>query len=135
VLPSAHRMRRRSDFEVAVRRGRRAGRRTLVVHAALTGQPVASGVTPLVGFVVSRGVGTAVVRNRVKRRLRAAMAARTGRLPEGSLVVVRANPAAAGATGAELLADLDVALGRVLPAPVPSDPISTQPAQPAGTGG
>jgi ribonuclease P protein component len=64
-------------------------------------------------------VGTAVVRNRVKRRLRAAMAARLGALPPGALVVVRANPPAGQADGATLIADLDAALPRVLPS-VPS---------------
>jgi ribonuclease P protein component len=104
-------MRLGSDFEAAVRRGRRAGRRSLVVHAVLTGE---SDQAARVGFVVSRAVGTAVVRNRVKRQLRAAMAARVVGLPEGTLVVVRANPAAAGAPGSTLVADLDVALPRAL---------------------
>ena len=69
-----------------------------------------------VGLIVSRAVGGAVVRNRVKRRLRAAVAARLDSLPTGSLLVVRANPAAAGATSRELSADLEAALRRVFAA-------------------
>src|SRR5690348_12553152 len=109
MLPAAHRMRLGHEFEAAVRRGRRAGRRTLVVHATRTDE---RGEPARVGFVVSRSVGTAVVRNRVKRRLRAATAARMGTLPADVLVVVRANPAAASVPGAQLVADLDVALAR-----------------------
>jgi ribonuclease P protein component len=122
MLPPAHRMRQSRDFQVAVRRGRRAGRRTLVVHAALSGD---GGEAVRVGFVVSKGVGSAVVRNRVKRRLRAAVAARVGSLPPGWLVVVRANPAAAEADSATLASDLDVALPRVLAAVAPGGPART----------
>jgi ribonuclease P protein component len=66
-----------------------------------------------VGFVVARAVGNAVVRNRVKRRLRHLMAARLTMLPDGVSVVVRANPAAAAASSAELGRDLDSCLSRL----------------------
>lgn len=59
--------------------------------------------------MVSRAVGGAVVRNRVKRRLRALMADRLPTVPAQS-VVVRALPAAAAADAARLGADLDAAL-------------------------
>jgi ribonuclease P protein component len=67
-----------------------------------------------VGFVVSRAVGPAVVRNRTKRRLRALMADRLKQLPAGSLVVVRALGGAGNAESAVLATDLGVALARVL---------------------
>jgi ribonuclease P protein component len=67
-----------------------------------------------VGLVVSRAVGPAVVRNRVKRRLRALATARLGQLPAGALLVVRANPAAAAASSELLGSELDRALSRVL---------------------
>jgi ribonuclease P protein component len=124
-------MRHRRDFDTAVRRGRRAGRRTLVVHAAATpsGDPSSadavtaavvgdgSALPARVGFIVSKAVGTAVVRNRVKRRLRAAARSRLPVLPPGALVVVRANPAAASASAVTLEADLDAAFARVLAGP------------------
>ena len=108
VLSAAHRMRNGSDFTAAVRGGRRAGRRTLVVHLsrARTEAPTR------VGFVVSKAVGNAVVRNRVKRQLRHLARDRIGMLPAGSSVVVRANPAAAGAKN--LAADFDSALASLL---------------------
>jgi ribonuclease P protein component len=59
-------------------------------------------------------VGIAVVRNRTKRRLRALTASRLAGIPEGVDVVVRANPAAGQATSAELAAELDRGLNRVL---------------------
>lgn len=43
-----------------------------------------------------------MTRTRVKRRLRAQLAPLVGRLPDGNDLVVRANPAAAGADSHEL---------------------------------
>ena len=64
------------------------------------------------GLVVSRAVGTAVTRNRVKRRLRHLLAEQLVGLPPGTRVVVRALPAAADASSAELDRDLAGALVR-----------------------
>jgi len=108
-------MRRSADFTAAVRRGVRAGRPRLVVHVAASDpfRSAASSPDPVqVGFIVSRAVGNAAVRNRVKRRLRHLMRERIGSVPAGARVVVRALPGAAGATSAELASDLDGALTR-----------------------
>jgi ribonuclease P protein component len=123
VLPAPHRMRHGRDFTLAVRRGRRAGSARLAVHILVppaglmpvAGSAPASGLVPArVGFVVSKAVGTAVVRNRVKRRLRVLAAQRLHRMPGGALAVVRANSLSAASSSAELAADLDRALDRVL---------------------
>jgi ribonuclease P protein component len=66
------------------------------------------------GFVVSKAVGNAVKRNLVKRRLRHLVRERLSLLPPGSLVVVRALPAAGDAEYEELGRDLDAALRRLL---------------------
>lgn len=68
-----------------------------------------------VGFVVSKAVGNAVVRNRTKRRLRALVAQRLAALPAGVDVVVRAGPSSAAASYATLGDALDACLERVLP--------------------
>lgn len=67
-----------------------------------------------VGFVVSRAVGPAVTRNLVKRRLRHLVRERLACLPLGSLLVVRALPAAAATPYAGLADDLDRQLARVV---------------------
>ena len=67
---------------------------------------------PRVGFVVSKAVGNAVVRNRVTRRLRAIAGSQLGGIPAGVDVVVRALPAAAGASFAELEAEATRLLAR-----------------------
>lgn len=66
-----------------------------------------------VGFVVSKAVGNAVVRNRVKRRLRHLALARLAHLPGGSRLVVRALPPSAASAYADLGADLDRCLTKV----------------------
>jgi ribonuclease P protein component len=69
-----------------------------------------------IGFVVSKTVGSAVRRNRVRRRLRHLARARLSELPVRTLLVVRALPPAAAA-GPELATDLaaawDTALARL----------------------
>jgi ribonuclease P protein component len=114
VLPATARLRQRAEFTATVRRGCRGKSGLVAVH--LDDAPVGS--TELeparVGFVVSRAVGPAVVRNRVLRRLRHLMAARLARLPIGSRVVVRAFPSAATASSAGLADALDRALGQAL---------------------
>ena len=104
-------MRRSADFEQAVRRGARYGTDTLVVHLVTRTDP---GPGPVVGFVVSKAVGGAVVRNRTKRRLRAIVADRLTGIPTGLDLVVRANPPAAAATYGELAGALDPLLHKVI---------------------
>jgi ribonuclease P protein component len=70
------------------------------------------------GFVVSKAVGGAVVRNRVRRRLRHLMRSRLERLPGGTDVVVRALPGAAKRTYSALGADLDGALSTIIKKPI-----------------
>ncbi|SDP53862.1 ribonuclease P protein component [Pedococcus dokdonensis] len=113
MLPAGHRLRASSDFVATFRgpRGARAGSTLIVVHAnqadARAGQP------PRVGFVVSKAVGGAVVRNRTKRRLRALVAARLDTIPRGTDLVIRANPVAAQANSTSLGAELDALLAKV----------------------
>ena len=66
-----------------------------------------------VGFVVGRAVGGSVVRHRTIRRLRHLVRDRLARLPEGSLLVVRALPPAGTANSAALGRDLDATLDRL----------------------
>jgi ribonuclease P protein component len=108
VLPKESRLRRRAQFAEAVRQGARAGTPTLVAH--LVTDP---GTEPRAGFVVSRSVGSAVVRNRVLRQLRHLVRDRLDRLPSGARLVVRATPAAAASSSLRLGADLDRALARL----------------------
>jgi len=112
MLPARSRMRASTEFAMTVRRGRRGTSRALVVHVA----PGEDGGPTRVGFVVSRAVGPAVARNRVRRRLRHLVRDRLAVLPDGVSVVVRAQPAAATMTSTELATEIDRAFSKALSA-------------------
>jgi ribonuclease P protein component len=110
LLPPDHRLTAGEDFRLATRKGRRAGTRSLVVHLWV---PEATDRPTRVGFVVSKAVGNAVTRNRVKRRLRHLAREQITSLPGSAVLVVRALPASAEASYADLGVDLAGALARV----------------------
>lgn len=126
MLAAGNRLTDPEGFRAASRRGHRAGARTVVTHLLLPPEQQVVGMSgptsppartelpaARVGFVVSKAVGNAVVRNRVQRRLRHAVRDRLTVLPPGSLLVVRALPAAALASYTELAGDLERCLQRV----------------------
>jgi ribonuclease P protein component len=97
-----------------LRKGRSGGSKHLSVRL----RPTSLGVVRI-GVVVSRKVGKAVVRNRVRRRLREALLAhlrseRASRWPAAFDVLVIARPSAAEASYAELASGLANALDRAL---------------------
>jgi ribonuclease P protein component len=112
-------MRGSAEFSLAVRSGSRAGRPTIVGHLLVDQDRSAD--PPKIGFIVSRAVGSAVVRNRVRRRLRELMRGYLQLLPGGSLLVVRANPVAARADQSDLAADLDLVIRKLLRRQVGAD--------------
>jgi ribonuclease P protein component len=120
MLAAAQRLRRSSDFAAAIRGGRRAGRGSVVVHLVLEEPAHAS--TARAGFVVSKAVGNAVIRNVVRRRLRHLVRPLLASLPTGAVLVVRALPPAATATYQQLGSDLADALAAARRPPRPRRP-------------
>ena len=112
MLPAESRMRRSAEFQLTVRRGSRAGRTLLTCHLLVRAGEEAR--APLVGFVVSKAVGNAVVRNKVRRRLRSVLRWYLPSLPGGSLLVVRAHPQAAAARQADFAAELDLVMSTLM---------------------
>jgi ribonuclease P protein component len=113
VLPPEHRLTDGASYQHTVRAGRRAGSRTVVVHLVDEVDAAVCDPGPRIGFVVSKAVGNAVVRNRVKRRLRHLAREQLSSLPGSAALVVRALPASATASYAELSTDLTRCLARV----------------------
>ena len=87
VLHAVHRLRRSDDFARATTHGA-AGQDAHRCRASACRPTRWPSVRPRVGFVVSRAVGPAVVRNRVKRRLRHLMRDRLDQLGAGTCAVV-----------------------------------------------
>src|ERR1700712_5965779 len=102
MLPAGSRLHTSGDFAAVVRSGRRAGTRHLVVHLLGTERST----PPRAGFVVSGKVGNSVVRHRITRRLRPLVREQLSAMPAGTDLVVRALPAAARASSADLDHDL-----------------------------
>lgn len=99
-------LRRQADFARLRQRGRRLATPNLTVYR---GEGAPGGERPLVGITVSTSVGKAVIRNKVKRRIAAAMHELVPADPQVRVLVV-ARPSTAGAPYAELRAELARAL-------------------------
>lgn len=99
------RVRTRGEFAALRERGRRARRGALRVQHVPDGTDGAR-----VAFAVGRPVGTAVVRNRLRRRLRAAFRELA---PPPGLYLVAAGPPAARQSYSDLRDDLAAALAAV----------------------
>jgi ribonuclease P protein component len=108
VLAKANRITSADDYRVIVRRGAKvAGAHTVSYLRSRE-----SGTDARFGFIVSKKVGTAVRRNLVRRRLKAACHEAVANGVQGVDVVVRALPSAADATWPELRAEVLDALAR-----------------------
>ena len=98
-------LRRAADFDAVYKTGKVEGGRLLVVRSRLT-----DGTVTRVGFVCTKAVGGAVMRNRVKRRLRAIVTSLE--LAPGRDIVISARKTAADASFAELQRTLAALLKR-----------------------
>lgn len=154
MLPEPYRLHHRADFSRTVRRGQRIGRRDLVVHAFVHSydwargddglavptsprDPAAAGPLvrvggPRFGLIVSKAVGSAVIRHRVARRLRHMCATIIDELPADTDIVIRALPGAATADQAELARQLRSGLRKLGLAPGAAGSPAGQPQVPAG---
>jgi ribonuclease P protein component len=101
---------RSADFDRVFRSGRSHAGRELVLHVF----PRAEGGPPRLGLSVSRKVGGAVDRNRIKRLLREAFALEHKRLPLGTDAVVVARHDARALAEREGLAGIRRALGDLI---------------------
>jgi ribonuclease P protein component len=104
------RLSRSAEFERVYRQGRSTANRHLVLYAF----PNAASDRPRLGLSVSRKVGSAVERNKVKRMLRESFARIEPTLRDGQDVVLVARPSAAELVEREGLAGVDGALEELI---------------------
>lgn len=98
MLARANRVTEGADYR-RVSRGPRSGTRGLVVHGLLRDDATAP---TRFGFIITKRVGVAVVRNRLRRRCKAICRELLMVLPTGLDLVIRLHPEAAELDYAEL---------------------------------
>ena len=108
--PRGGRLSRSAEFERVYRHGRSTANRHLVLYSF----PNVDAERPRLGLSVSRKVGGAIERNRVKRLLREAFAHAEEGLSAGHDIVVVARPPARELAEREGLAGMDAALSELL---------------------
>ncbi len=90
--PKRRRLSRSAEFERVYRQGRSKANRYLVLYVFPRAETTDDEDGPRLGLSVSRKIGGAVERNRVKRCLREAFWTEAERLPPGSDYVAVARP-------------------------------------------
>ena len=110
MLARPHRLTRGDDYRMVVRRGSRCGGARVVTSILTTSDAERAA---RFGFIISKQVGNAVIRNTVRRRLKAVCAELLPVVPQGTDVVIRALPASATASFAELRTDVQRCVTRL----------------------
>ena len=105
MLPKHLRLRERRDFKRVYARGQTVALPSLVLYWRKSGGPGAR-----IGFSVSKKLGGAVERNRLKRRCRAIARELLPHCPRGCDLIFVARPAAATANYRRLKRDMEQAL-------------------------
>ena len=127
TIPAWTRLRRRADFQRAAR-GRRANAESFALQSRARAEDEDAEAGPRVGFTVTRKIGGAVQRNRIRRRLKAALAEAGAIAPNAhsDYVLVARRPALTRRFAA-LVADVERAfaqIGRTKPTATDRDPRS-----------
>ncbi|MBT8797743.1 ribonuclease P protein component [Microbacterium flavum] len=102
MLARGNRITRGAEYRAVVRGGSRCASAHTVTYVVTTTEDRPARF----GFIVSKQVGTAVTRNTVRRRLKAACAEALPGVRSGADVVIRALPSAATADSSQLRSDV-----------------------------
>lgn len=127
--PKRGRLSRSAEFERVYRQGRSIGNRFLVLYTFPRADAETADDGPRLGVSVSRKVGGAVDRNKVKRLLREAFAGQQARLPNDHDVVVVARPDVRELAEREGLAGVRDALDELVGKAIAEQAPPAQPAQ------
>ncbi|MFM6963226.1 MAG: ribonuclease P protein component [Micrococcales bacterium] len=113
MLARENRLVSADDFRTTMRTGRKTASANLVTYT----KRLETSIPAKFGFVVAKSVGNAVVRNSVKRRLRAIARTELTKIPNNWMVVVRALDTAGSATFNQLNQELSAAVNAAVEGP------------------
>lgn len=108
MLSRPHRVTRGADYKAVVRRGARCAAAHTVTYVTITDEERPTRF----GFIVSKQVGSAVMRNTVRRRLKAVAYSELDHVRPGADIVIRALPSSATADYETLRAEVSRCLAR-----------------------
>ncbi|WP_081416185.1 ribonuclease P protein component [Gryllotalpicola ginsengisoli] len=108
MLAKANRIVRGADYKAVVRKGSRFPAPHTLVYVRMNPDSCAVRF----GFIVGKTVGSAPVRNTVRRRLKAAAYDLLPEVPAGADIVIRALPASAQASWSTLHHEISQAIHR-----------------------
>jgi len=94
MLAQKNRLRKASEFALATK-GKRVSGENFLLYVATPTVGERSGAPVKVGLIVGKNVGNSVIRHRVSRQIRHAVAPHLGKFSEGTLLLFRAHPGAA----------------------------------------
>jgi len=94
MLAQQNRLRKASEFALAIK-GKRVAGENFLLYVATPQHGERSGAPVKVGLIVGKNVGNSVVRHRVSRQIRHAIAPHLEKFSDGTFLLFRAHPGAA----------------------------------------
>jgi len=111
MLAQKNRLRKASDFALATK-GKRVSGENFLLYVASPTPGDQSGAQVKVGLIVGKNVGNSVVRHRVSRQIRHAIAPHLNKFSDGTLLLFRAHPGAAKSADQNLASEISALVSK-----------------------
>lgn len=111
MLAQQNRLRKASEFALATK-GKRVSGENFLLYVATPLDGERSGAPVKVGLIVGKNVGNSVMRHRVSRQIRHAIAPHLTKFSEGTLLLFRAHPGAAKSAAGNLNGEISALVSK-----------------------
>ncbi len=113
MLAQKNRLRKASDFALASK-GARVSGENFLLYVATPRDGEQAGAPVKVGLIVGKNVGGSVVRHRISRQIRHAIAPHLDQFPGGTLLLFRAHPGAARCADQNLSGEISALVAKYI---------------------